>query len=84
MRKVMVVLIAALLLAPMLASINLEVKGESISNFSPELPFVPSRPKVESKPWWETTSMDMDRNKIFDYLDDKLADGRYDNYHIFI
>lgn len=79
-KEALVVLIALMLLAPLLPSESAAAGGHDPAR--PELPYVKSTPRNEDAQWWDVTSMDSDRNRIFDELDLELGvrDGRFELY----
>jgi serine protease AprX len=64
------------------------VNSDSTSQSLPDLSFLPSvssyYPGAEERPWWVTTSMDIDRNHIFDSLDKKVMECEETEIDIFL
>ncbi len=59
-----VVLVFAILALPLNSAV-----GPPPPTATPELPLIKSRATSISRPWWETTAMDVNRNKLHDYLE---------------
>jgi subtilisin family serine protease len=70
--------VTALMLVTILITITFvdPVNSDTTMHPKPDLSSFPSvssyNPLAEEKPWWETTSLDYDRNHIFDNLDNKI------------
>lgn len=76
MKKLLVLLIFfTLMTPPMIGPVNIAAEEISQLDLS-DLPEVYSRKlREQGKPWWETSSLDRNRNEIHDSLDRKAEDG---------
>jgi subtilisin family serine protease len=85
LKKVTVLILVTILIAiAFIDPVNSDMTMHPLPDLS-SLPSVSSfNTQSEEKPWWETTSLDIDRNRIFDSLDNKIKNCGETEVDIFL
>jgi subtilisin family serine protease len=85
LKKLTVVILVTMLIAiTFMDPVNSDTTMHPLPDLS-SLPSVSSfNPPDEESPWWETTSLDNDKNRIFDSLDKKIKDCGETEVDIFV
>lgn len=85
MKKTLVLLIMAILFTlPFTGSVEISAREPASPDLS-DLPVMLSIKLPDQKePWWETTSLDLNRNKVHDYLDRIIENGEPSEVDIYL